>query len=272
MERERISLTGAPETMLATLYARALDSRAADPVLHDRAAALAVDRIDYDFTRTGIFGPLATGVALRARQLDDWTAEFLATHDDATVLHLACGLDTRVHRLAPSARVRWVDVDFPAVLELRERVLPTPPGDYRTIGASVADDGWLDQVPADRPTAVVFEGLSMYLHEADGRRLVERVTRRFPSGQLIFDCTGSVGVALQALLPLLRNARATLHWAVDDPHVVESWAPGLELLDAVRGVELAGLDRMPLPARLGAWALSWVPLVRDVSRLLRYRF
>lgn len=267
-----VSLTGAPETMLATLYARALDSRAPDSVLHDHAAAEAVDRIDYDFARTGVFGPLATAIALRARQLDEWTAAFLVRHPEATVLHLACGLDTRAHRLAPAASVCWVDVDYPAVLELRERLLPVPAGDYRTIAASVTDDGWLDEVPADRPTVVVFEGLSMYLREGDGRRLVERVTSRFPSGELLFDCLGTVGVLLQPLVPLVRNAGATLHWAVDDPRCVETWAPGLELLDVVRSLELPGLDRLVLPARLGAWALSWLPFVRDVSRLLRYRF
>lgn len=271
MERHKVSLTGASETMLATLYARAIDSRAADSVLHDTAAAEAIERLDYDFARTGMFGMFATAVAVRAKQLDDWTAEFLAGHGAATVLHLACGLDTRVHRLAPPPSVRWVDLDYPKVLELRKRILPAPGGDYRMIGASVSDEGWLDDVPADRPTVVVFEGLSMYLRQADGRRLVERVTGRFPSGQLLFDCLGTVGVWFQRLVPLVRNAGATLHWAVDDPHEIESWAP-VELLDAVRAVELPGVERMALLGRLGAFGLSCVPVVRDVSRLLRYRF
>src|SRR6059036_725881 len=116
MDREKITLTGAPETMLATLYARAIDSRTANPVLNDRAAAEAVERIDYDFSKTGIDPATAISVALRGKLLDDWTRDFLTHHPEATVLHLACGLDTRAQRMATWASVRWVDVDFPDVI------------------------------------------------------------------------------------------------------------------------------------------------------------
>ena len=58
----------------------------------------------------------------------------------------------------PPPNARWVDVDYPDVISLRERLLPAPPGDYRMLGSSVTDDAWLDAVPADRPTVAVFEG------------------------------------------------------------------------------------------------------------------
>ena len=51
---EKITLTGAQETMLATLYGRAVDSGRATSVLHDDEAQRAVDRIDYDFSKTGM--------------------------------------------------------------------------------------------------------------------------------------------------------------------------------------------------------------------------
>ncbi|MDQ2583449.1 class I SAM-dependent methyltransferase [Saccharothrix yanglingensis] len=126
-----VDLTGAPETMPATLYARALDARAARPVLGDAAALEAVGRIEYAFGRTGINAGTAAGVAMRAKLLDGWTREFLAAHPSATVLHLACGLDTRARRVAFGGGVRRVDVELPEVAALRERLLPAPPGDYR---------------------------------------------------------------------------------------------------------------------------------------------
>ncbi|WP_158848342.1 hypothetical protein [Saccharothrix deserti] len=60
-----VDLTGAPETMSATLYARALDARAQHPVLGDTAALGAVSRIEYDFRRAGINASAAAGVAMR---------------------------------------------------------------------------------------------------------------------------------------------------------------------------------------------------------------
>lgn len=272
MDREKITLTGAQETMLATLYGRALDSRAPNSILRDQEADKAIRRIDYDFHKTGIKGTSAAGVALRAKTLDDWTAEFLAGHREATVLHLACGLDTRVHRLAPPPSVRWIDVDYPEVIDLRERLLPHPTGDYQMIGASVTDDEWLDEVPGDRPTVAVFEGLTMYLHKEDGKRLIQRITGRFPSGQLLFDGYGTLGIRLQKLVPAVRNAGARLHWAIDDPREIEGWHDGLECLDALRSVDMSGLDKLPPSGRLGMWVLARVPGLRDVGRILRYRF
>jgi O-methyltransferase involved in polyketide biosynthesis len=272
MEREKITLTGAPETLLATLYGRAIDSRAPRSVLHDDAAARAVERIDYDFRRTGMTATTAAGVALRGRQLDGWTREFLAAHPEATVLHLACGLDTRAQRLAPGPSVRWIDLDHPKVVELRERLLPPSPGEYRLVGASVTDEGWLESVPADRPTVAVFEGLSMYLHKEDGRRLIERITGRFPGGQLLFDAYGTIAIRLQKLVPAVRNAGATLHWGVDDPHELETWHDGLVCLDALRSVDMPGLDLLPLAGRLQMRVLAALPVLRDAGWILRYRF
>ncbi|UQA56383.1 class I SAM-dependent methyltransferase [Polyangium aurulentum] len=271
MDREKITLTGAQETMLATLYARALDSRSPRSILHDVDAEKAIERIDYDFRKTGIKPTDAAGVALRAKQLDDWTAEFLAKHPTCTVLHLACGLDTRVSRLKPSPSVRWVDLDHPGVIELRERLLPKPEGDYRMVAASVTDEAWLAEVPADRPTVAVFEGLSMYLREEDGKRLLRRIVDRFPSGELLFDVYGSVGIRLQKLVPAVRNAGATLHWGVDDPKVIEGLHEKLRCVDALRSVDM-DLDKLPASGRIAMWVVARLPWLRDAGRILRFRF
>jgi O-methyltransferase involved in polyketide biosynthesis len=272
MDRERIALTGAPETMLATLYGRALDSRSPTSILDDHRADAAVRRIDYDFGRTGITATSAAGVALRAKQLDDWAREFLAEQPEATVLHLACGLDTRAQRLDPPPSVRWIDLDYPEVIALRERLLPAPAGDYRAIGASVTDEGWLEAVPDDRPTVAVFEGLSMYLPKEEGRRLIRRIVARFPSGQLLFDAYGTLGIRLQKLVPAVRRAGATLHWGIDDPREMEGWHEGLECLDALRSVDMPGLDRPPAAGRVAMWVLARIPRLRDIGRILRYRY
>ncbi|GAA2431593.1 class I SAM-dependent methyltransferase [Actinomadura vinacea] len=272
MNREKITLTGAQETMLATLYGRALDSRAPNPILNDTEAARAIDRVDYDFGKTGVKATTAAGVALRAKTLDDWTREFLAAHQEATVLHLACGLDTRIHRLEPAPSVRWFDVDYPDVIELRERLLRKPAADYRMISASVTDEGWLDQVPDDRPTVAVFEGLTMYLEKEDGKRLIQRITGRFPSGQLLFDVYGTIGIKMQKFVPAVRNAGATLHWGIDDPHELEGWHQGLKCVDSLRSVDMPGLEQMPASGRVGMWMTAHTPVLRDVGRILRYTF
>jgi O-methyltransferase involved in polyketide biosynthesis len=62
-------------TNLVTLYLRAHESQSKRPILGDKVAAQAVDRIDYDFKRmrrTMLPASNQYLVALRAKQFDDW--------------------------------------------------------------------------------------------------------------------------------------------------------------------------------------------------------
>ncbi|MEQ4722253.1 class I SAM-dependent methyltransferase [Nonomuraea sp. B19D2] len=84
-------------------------------------------------------------MALRGRELDRWTREFLTAHPEATVPHLACGLDTRVHRLDPPPSVRWFDIDFPDVIEARPQAIPDRPH-VHSIAANLTEPGWLEEM------------------------------------------------------------------------------------------------------------------------------
>ncbi|WP_208719834.1 class I SAM-dependent methyltransferase [Amycolatopsis circi] len=75
-------------------------------------------------------------------------------------------MDSRAFRLDPPSGVRWFDVDLPDVIALRRKLYSADDG-YRTIAASVTDSGWLDEIPADRPTLILAEGLLRYLREAE---------------------------------------------------------------------------------------------------------
>lgn len=210
-------------TLLGTLFLRAWESRAERPVLGDRWAAEALERIDHDpaalrrRTRPESNQYL---VALRARTLDDWSAAFLSAHPDAVVLHLGCGLDSRAFRLDPPAPALWFDVDLPEVVEVR-RLLYADGERYRTLGASVTDADWLAEVPADRPVLVVAEGLLMYLAEDQVRQLLVRIADRFGSGELVFD-----GIA-----PWLARMGSPTHWGIVRGRSVERWDPRLHLLE-----------------------------------------
>src|SRR6266700_737498 len=65
-----------------------------------------------------------TIIATRAATFDLLASRYLADHPDATVLHLGCGMDSRVYRLDPPATVDWFDVDYPDVIDLRRQLFP----------------------------------------------------------------------------------------------------------------------------------------------------
>ncbi|MEU1981687.1 class I SAM-dependent methyltransferase [Nocardia sp. NPDC019395] len=254
-------------TMLGTLYLRACESRLEHPVLGDRAAAEAVDRIDYDFDRMGRWTNSWSNqflVALRAKQLDDWAGDFLERHPDAVVLHLGCGLDSRAFRLDLPSGVDWFDVDVPEVIELRREIF-SEREHYRMIGSSVTEPGWLDDIPSDRPALVIAEGLFMYLTESDVRQLLQRLTDRFGSGELLFDALPRWTSTISGLVRWgTRNA-----WGTRDARELERWNPRLKYVST--GV--MDVDAIPLkPQRLLFQLVYRIPAARNYDTLYRFRF
>ncbi|KAI0138994.1 putative polyketide synthase protein [Hypoxylon sp. NC0597] len=272
-KRIKITLTGPQETLMAPLIARARDARMPQPVLNDVYAVQVLDQIDHDIDKFRIDDPQAIMQTLRARCHDKWTAEFLANNPEATVVHLACGLDSRVQRLNPDlTKVRWIDLDLPDVIELRSQLMPCPEGDYTLIAADATDAAWLEQVPADRPTVIVCQGLLMYLEEEAGKRMIQQLVNHFKSGQLIVDCVGSIMLSLQHRVEVLTATGSSFKWGLDEPQTLEALHPQLKMLECLGPAELGGFSRMPLSARLMLSTYSYLPWFRYLSSYVRFTF
>src|SRR4051794_3600560 len=211
MDALKVHLTEEKETLLITLLARAVDSRQRKSLLGDQTAADVLRRIDYDFAKLKLSSGDRSAIVIRAKQLDVWTAEFLAENPEATVLHLACGLDSRVFRIDPPPSIRWFDLDYPEVIELRRQLYPEREG-YRMIGSSVTDFDWLEEVPTDRPVLIIAEGLTPYLKEADVKGLLNQVTARFPRGQILFDVLSPLAGRAGEQKHTIKSTGAKFHW------------------------------------------------------------
>lgn len=269
MQAEKVHLTREKETLLATLYARALESRSHDPILRDEMAEDAIHRIDYDFEHLKVD---TLSIAIRAKQFDLWTTEFLADHPGATVLQLGCGLDSRVFRINPPASVRWFDVDFPEVIELRGRLYPARAG-YAMIGSSLADLKWLEAVPGDQPAWIIAEGVTMYLSQEVMNPLLSRLTNHFPSGAIAFDAISRAATRMAGANRSIRATGASFGgWYVNDPQDIKLVAPKLELVTETRTPELPGYSKLPPATRALVRVFDAFPGLRRMSRLLLYRF
>jgi len=201
-------------------------------------------------------------------------ASVLAANPASTVLHLGCGLDTRVYRIDPGPKVRWFDVDFPDVIALREQLYSQRDG-YRQISSSVTDLAWLAAIPGDTPVLVVAEGLMMYLHEKAGTALFRRITEQFPSGQIAFDAYSGAMVRLVSRLATVRGAKVELVWGVNDPHDLEKQVPKLHLAESVEFLMMPDLVRQLSKnwfreAMYGV--MGRLPFYRHLIRHLRYEF
>jgi O-methyltransferase involved in polyketide biosynthesis len=271
MAGEKVHLTGAKETLLMTLYGKALESRLPHSLLGDHFADEAVRKIDYDFARLKVDENLGIGLAIRAKTLDVRVEDFLARNPGAIVLHLGCGLDTRIFRVDPPRGVDWFDVDYPQVIDLRRKLYPSR-DHYHLIASSVTEPGWLAGVPRNRPAIVVAEGLTPYLPADEGLRLVSRLVAHLAGGELIFDAYSRFGLTLLRLNPTIKATGAEVHWAIDDPHELEVAVPKLRFVEDISAYKPEHAARMGWSAKLFVRLWKHIPALRKVGRLLRYRF
>ena len=271
MAAEKIHLSKEKETLLITLYGKALESRLPGSLLRDRFADEAVGRIDYDFPRLKVDRNLAAGLAARARIMDDWVRDFLKRNADAVVLHLGCGLDTRFQRIDPPAGVDWFDVDYPEVIDLRRKLYPAKPN-HHLVSASVAELEWLDAIAKDRPAMVVAEGLTPYLRPEAGRRLFSALVERLPRGEIVCEVYSELGLKFVRNSPACKATGADLYWAIDDPCELERAAPGLRLLEDRSAYDAETAARMSLPVRVFIFFWGLIPALRRIGRLLRFGF
>jgi O-methyltransferase involved in polyketide biosynthesis len=268
----RVDLTGAPQTMLATLYAKALDVDLPRPILNDRWAKEAVAGIDYDWAQTTMTAGRSPAVTTRSAHFDRWVRQFLAVHPKATVLHLGCGLDSRYFRVAPGPDVQWYDIDYPEVAELRDRLLPAGGEGYHVVAASVTDPAWLRDIPVGSPVLAIGEGLTMYLTEADGIDLLNRVVSHCGTGELQFDAFNSLGIRSQWSNSVVRRSGATLHWAINGPDDIISAVPGTRLLAWVSPFDTEAFDLVRPAYRVLANVMSRLSVLRYMAQYHRYSF
>ncbi len=270
-DRLEVDLSGAPQTMLATFYAKALDADLPKPILGDKLAKAIAERIDYDWSRTTMTPARSPAVTTRSAHFDNWTRQFLAAHPEAVVLHLGCGLDGRFFRLRPGPGVQWYDIDYPDVAALREQVYSAAEN-YHVVSASVTDPAWLAEIPTDRPVLAVAEGLTMYLTQADGVALLRRIVDDFSSGELQFDAFNSLGIKTQWSNAVVRRSGATLHWAINKPEDILAAVPGTRLLTWVSPFDTAEFDLVQPAYRVLAKVMSMLPATKYMAQYHRYAF
>lgn len=182
-ERQNVNLTGIPETMLWTLHNRAAEARRPDAMLRDPDCLRIYDTIDYDFALS--FGKPDTSHPMRSHIFDAAVTPWLAAHPGGTVVELGAGLETQFQRV-DDGNVRWLCVDVPDAIAVRERFLPASER-CRHVAKSALDLSWLDEVDGSRGVFVGIQGLLMYLEEAEVERLFVAIVERFPGVELMFD-------------------------------------------------------------------------------------
>lgn len=171
---EKITLSGVPETMLQTVYARAKETKTRGAITDNKAVEI-IDRLDYDFSMADKDAAMHSGVIARTIVLDKLVKTYLAGHGGAVVVNIACGLDTRCYRMSDYSH--WYNLDLPETIAVREKLLPES-RKISQITMSAMDDWGGEIKGTSTDVLVIIEGLTMYLSESDVKRIFDVIAAR----------------------------------------------------------------------------------------------
>jgi len=184
---------------------------------------------------------------------------------------LGCGPDTRIKRINPPETVSRYDLDYPEVIELRKNFFRET-ANYRMIASSVTADGWIEEIPYNRPTMIVAEGLLMYLAPEDVERLFIRLTIHFDHGQMVFDVLNK-WIVQRSAGQMKKTTGAVHKWGVDDLQEINLLSDKLEILDEIPVVKSQYVKQLPFGVfKVFCRTAALFPFCRQVFRFMRYEF
>ena len=224
--KEKIKLSGVPETMLQTIYARAKESQGRGAI-HDAKAEELIEKLDYDFSLADKDTAMRSGVIARTIVLDRLTKAWLGAHPGAVVVNIACGLDTRCDRM--SGYAHCYNLDLPETMVVREKLLPES-GTISQIAMSAMDD-WGGEIKEQHaPVLIIIEGLTMYLNAKDVQQIFTVISNRF-SKVTVFVETMNPAMVRHFKEKSIEGSHAKFTWGVKNGEALAALLPDFQFME-----------------------------------------
>jgi methyltransferase (TIGR00027 family) len=172
------------DTALWVAAYRAEESLRKDALFHDTFASLLVgEQGELIATRTQGSRYTAWSVVIRTHIIDHFIMNLIPTGID-TVLNLGAGLDTRPYRLNLPSNLRWIEVDFPKIIDHKNEKLKdqTPRCQLERVQLDLSNaeirDEFLSKISREsKNVLVITEGVIPYLSNEDARSLADALKK-----------------------------------------------------------------------------------------------
>jgi methyltransferase (TIGR00027 family) len=120
--------------------------------------------------------------AMRHAIIDEHLRSVLADNPTAKIIIIGAGFDTRAFRLKGG---RWIEVDEPAIINIKEETLPsnTAPNPVERLSINFAKESLQEKLQSHASTDltyIVIEGVFMYLTHQQRRQLLQTLQALFP--------------------------------------------------------------------------------------------
>ncbi len=128
---------------------------------------------------------LAYYMGIRSKVFDDWLIEQMNEFDNAIVIHIGCGLDSRILRVGTNNH-KWYDIDFLDVIKERKRYF-NETDEYKMLAADIRNSLWIKDIKENKIAIIIMEGVSMYLTLDEMKNLINVLCSHFENLVFLLD-------------------------------------------------------------------------------------
>lgn len=153
---------------------------------------------------------------MRSAIYDEWLQKEIENNSGASVLHIGCGLDSRIERVSKK-NTKWYDIDFPDVIEERRKYF-TETDSYFMLAIDMRSDEWKKRIDADQDAIIVLEGVSMYFSPEELNALLSNLAKHFHSIKLLMDCYTERAAKMSKYKNPVNDVGVTNVYGYDNPN------------------------------------------------------
>lgn len=211
---------------------------------------------------------LAYYMGMRSAVFDAWLRKKRNSLDNSIVIHLGCGMDSRIERVG-TGNNHWYDIDFPEVIQERKKYYLENEY-YHMVESDIRDTDWLLNLPKEKTPIIVMEGVSMYLSLEELKNTLGDIQNYFGNLFLLMDCYTSLGAKLSKYKNPINDVGVTLVYGIDDSKKLEE-NTGLtfvcehEMTPDIFVNELKGMEKTLFRKLYGG------KIAKDMYRLYEYK-
>ena len=260
-------MNGVNKTLYIPLYGKASVSKKGI-IIQDKKAEMIWEKEGFELKGKAKSKWLTYYMGMRSAVFDTWVKEKLRQLPSACVLHIGCGMDSRIERIGATQNM-WYDIDFPAVIEERKKYYQENQC-YHMISEDVSNTEWIAKLPKAEQAVIIMEGVSMYLKLHELVQLFNALHEHFENVHIFMDCYTTFAAKASKYKNPIKEVGAQIVYGLDEPKYLEEQT-GIRFIaehDMTPDVlinELKGIERIFFKHVLGG------ELSKKMYRLFEYK-
>lgn len=206
------------KTLYIPLYGKSCVSKKGI-ILKDTKAEMIWEKEGFELKRKAKSKWLTYYMGMRSAVFDSWVKNKIKQYLAASVLHIGCGMDSRIERIGNVSNI-WYDIDFPSVIQERKKYYEEKEN-YHMLCADASQTEWISNLPKSEHVIVIMEGVSMYLRTQELVQLLKALQKHYENVHILMDCYTEFAAKASKYKNPVNSVGVQNLYGLDEPEYLE---------------------------------------------------